>query len=149
MTHIRLPSFETYKPPTKDEEHVDGIFTEDEIKCCNRLSLNIRKRKRNGRKKKEALPFPLFETGQRKSHVLEHHMVTAPHSRNRRSKPRCVRWCVTVCASFCTTFLDTGEPPTPSGRNFKPREKSAACTRWPSFELMKRLRVHGDPPNNS
>ena len=39
LTHIRFPGFETYKPPTKDEEHVDELLTEDEIKALEQTEI--------------------------------------------------------------------------------------------------------------
>ena len=53
LTHIRFPGFETYKPPTKDEEHVDELLTEDEIKALEQAEIEYRRRKRNGRKLSE------------------------------------------------------------------------------------------------
>ena len=39
IVHIWLLGFETYEPPTKDEEHFDELFTEDEIKDLERCEI--------------------------------------------------------------------------------------------------------------
>ena len=46
MTHIRFPGFETYEPPTKDEEHLDQLLTEDEIKELERCEIEYQKQKK-------------------------------------------------------------------------------------------------------
>ena len=50
LTHIRFPGFETYEPPTKDEEHVDELFTEDEIKALEQVELEYQKEKKKRKK---------------------------------------------------------------------------------------------------
>ena len=50
LTHIRFPGFETYKPPTKDEEHVDELLTEDEIKALEQAELEYQKEKKKRKK---------------------------------------------------------------------------------------------------
>ena len=50
LTHIRFPGFETYKPPTKDEEHVDELLTEDEIKALEQTEVEYQKEKKKRKK---------------------------------------------------------------------------------------------------
>ena len=46
IAHIRFPVFETYEPPTKDEEHLDELLTEDEIKELERCEIEYQKQKK-------------------------------------------------------------------------------------------------------
>ena len=46
LTHIRFPGFETYEPPTKDEEHLDELLTEDEIKELERREIEYQKQQK-------------------------------------------------------------------------------------------------------
>ena len=48
--HIRFPGFETYKPPTKDEEHVDELLTEHEIKALEKTEVEYQKEKKKRKK---------------------------------------------------------------------------------------------------
>ena len=50
LTHIRFSGFETYEPPTKDEEHVDELLTEDEIKALEQVELEYQKEKKKRKK---------------------------------------------------------------------------------------------------
>ena len=50
MTHIRFPGFETYEPPTKDEEHLDELLTEDEIKELEQAEIEYQKEKKKRKK---------------------------------------------------------------------------------------------------
>ena len=52
IKHIRFPGFETYEPPKKDEEHVDEILTEEEIKKMAKVEREFQAEKKK-RKKKE------------------------------------------------------------------------------------------------
>ena len=47
IAHIRFPGFETYEPPTKDEEHLDELLTEDEIKELERREIEYQKQQNN------------------------------------------------------------------------------------------------------
>ena len=57
IAYIWFPGFETYEPPTKDEEHFDELFTQDEIKELERCEIEYqkeqKKRKEGECKKKE------------------------------------------------------------------------------------------------
>ena len=46
IAHIRFPGFETYEPPTKDEEHLDELLTEDEIKELERREIEYQKQQK-------------------------------------------------------------------------------------------------------
>ena len=46
IAHIRFPVFETYEPPTKDEEHLDELLTEDEIKELERCEIEYQKQQK-------------------------------------------------------------------------------------------------------
>ena len=46
IAHIRFPGFETYEPPTKDEEHLDELLTEDEIKELKRREIEYQKQQK-------------------------------------------------------------------------------------------------------
>ena len=50
MTHIRFPGFEKYEPPTKDEEHLDELLTEDEIKELEQAEIEYQKEKKKRKK---------------------------------------------------------------------------------------------------
>ena len=50
LTHIRFPSFETYKPPTKDEEDMDELLTEDEMKTLEQVEIEYQKEKKKRKK---------------------------------------------------------------------------------------------------
>ena len=50
LPHIRFPGFETYEPPTQDEEHVDELLTEDEIKALEQAELEYQKEKKKRKK---------------------------------------------------------------------------------------------------
>ena len=50
LTHIRFPSFATYKPPTKDEEHMDELLTEDEMKTLEQVEIEYQKEKKKRKK---------------------------------------------------------------------------------------------------
>ena len=50
LTHIRFPDIETYKPPTKDEEHVNVLLTEDEIKALEQAEIEYQKKKKKRKK---------------------------------------------------------------------------------------------------
>ena len=47
---IRFPNFETYEPPTKDEEHLDELLTEDEIKELEKAEMEFQKNKKKRKK---------------------------------------------------------------------------------------------------
>ena len=49
IAHIRCPGFETDEPPTKDEEHLDELLTEDEIKELERCEIEYQKQQNKRR----------------------------------------------------------------------------------------------------
>ena len=58
MRHfLRFPGFETYQPPTKDEEHIEDILTEKEIEKMEkkeiRFQANQKKRKAKEKENKK------------------------------------------------------------------------------------------------
>ena len=50
IAHIQFPGFETYEPPTKDEEHLDELLTEDEIKELEKAEIEYFKEKNKCKK---------------------------------------------------------------------------------------------------
>ena len=51
IAHIRFPGFETYEPPTKDEEHLIEILTKNEIKELKRCETGIKSSKKKRARK--------------------------------------------------------------------------------------------------
>ena len=46
ISHIRFPGFATYEPPIIDEEHIDDLLTEDEIKELEKAEIDYEKQER-------------------------------------------------------------------------------------------------------
>ena len=50
--NLRIPGFETYLPPEKDEEHLSDLFTKEEIKEIEKREAKFQEEKKK-RKRKE------------------------------------------------------------------------------------------------
>ena len=50
--NLRFPSFETYAPPEKDEEHINDLLTNEEIKEIEKREAKFQEEKKK-RKRKE------------------------------------------------------------------------------------------------
>ena len=54
IDHIRFPGFETYEPPKIDEEHVEDLLTEEEIKNLEKIEIEFQKKKKKRKKEEKA-----------------------------------------------------------------------------------------------